>query len=54
MIPVVDEKALTEDAPPTALLLCWHVADSVVPKLRAAGYEGKFIVPLPQARYYRG
>jgi hypothetical protein len=54
MIPVVDEAALVSDAPPTALLLCWHVADSVVPKLRAAGYEGKFIVPLPQARYYRG
>lgn len=54
MIPVTDEKVLIEDAPPTALLLCWHVADSVVPKLRAAGYEGSFIVPLPRAGYYRG
>lgn len=54
MIPVVDEKALTEDQPPTALLLAWHVAGSVVPKLRAAGYEGEFIVPLPRAGYYRG
>jgi len=54
LIPVVDEKALIEDAPPTALLLCWHVAGSVVPKLRAAGYEGRFIIPLPKAGYYRG
>lgn len=54
MIPVADEKALITDAPPTALLLCWHVADSVVPKLRAAGYSGRFIVPLPRAGYYRG
>jgi SAM-dependent methyltransferase len=54
LIPVADEKALIEAQPPTALLLCWHVADSVVPKLRAAGYAGKFIIPLPRAGYYRG
>ena len=54
MIPVADEKALIEAQPPHALLFCWHVADSVVPKLRAAGYEGRFIVPLPKAGYYRG
>lgn len=53
-IPVVDEAELIRDQPPTALLLCWHVADSVVPKLRAAGYEGRIIIPLPHARYYRG
>jgi hypothetical protein len=54
MIPVTDEKYLVEDQPPHALLLCWHVAADVVPKLRAAGYEGKFIVPLPQARIWHG
>jgi hypothetical protein len=53
-IPVTDERDLAEDQPPTALLLAWHIADDLVPKLRAAGYRGKFIVPLPQARYYRG
>jgi hypothetical protein len=30
------------------------VAADVVPKLRAAGYEGKFIVPLPRAGIYHG
>lgn len=53
-IPVVDERELIEAQPPTALLLAWHIADDLVPKLRAAGYLGKFIVPLPFARYYRG
>lgn len=53
-IEVVDEARLTEDQPPHALLLCWHVAGSVVPRLRAAGYQGRFIVPLPQARIWHG
>jgi hypothetical protein len=51
---VVDERELIEAQPPTALLLAWHIADDLVPALRAAGYKGKFIVPLPSARYYRG
>jgi SAM-dependent methyltransferase len=53
-IPVTDERDLTEDQPAFALLLCWHVADDVIPKLRAAGYRGKFIVPLPQPRIIHG
>lgn len=48
-IPVVDEEKLIADQPPHALLFCWHIADSVVPKLRAAGYGGRFIIPLPHA-----
>jgi C-methyltransferase C-terminal domain/Putative zinc binding domain/Methyltransferase domain len=51
---IVDEAELIRDQPPYALLFCWHVAADVVPKLRAAGYEGKFIVPLPQARIWNG
>jgi C-methyltransferase C-terminal domain/Putative zinc binding domain/Methyltransferase domain len=50
-IPVVDEAKLIEDQPPTALLLSWHIADSIVPALRAKGYRGRFIVPLPEARF---
>lgn len=46
-LPVVDEKALIEDQPPHALLFPWHLASSLVPVLRKAGYRGKFIVPLP-------
>lgn len=53
-IPVVDEKLLIAEQPPYALLLAWHIAADIVPKLRAAGYEGTFITPLPEAGYYRG
>jgi hypothetical protein len=46
-IPVVDEAKLIADQPPFALLLSWHLAADIVPSLRAKGYQGKFIVPLP-------
>lgn len=47
-IPVVPDAALTEDQPPHALIFSHHIADSIIPKLRAAGYAGKFIIPLPE------
>jgi len=50
LIPVVDEGMLFRDAPDCALLLSWHIADELIPKLRAKGYTGQFIVPLPHAR----
>jgi hypothetical protein len=49
-IPVVDEKRLIEDQPAYALLFAHHIADSLMPKLRAAGYRGKFILPVPGFR----
>jgi C-methyltransferase C-terminal domain/Putative zinc binding domain len=53
-IPVVDEAELIAAKPPTAVLLAWHIASSIVPKLRKAGYEGQIICPLPWPRAYRG
>jgi hypothetical protein len=53
-IPVVDEGRLIRDQPPYALLFAWHWADTIVPKLRSAGYRGKFIIPLPKAEVYDG
>lgn len=47
-IPVVDERRVLEEQPEYALLLSWHIAEGIVPKLRAKGYRGKFIVPLPE------
>lgn len=47
-IKVVEERALIEDQPEYALLFCWHIAESVMPKLRKMGYKGKFIIPLPE------
>jgi hypothetical protein len=50
MIPVLDESRLFEDQPEYALLLSWHIADELIPKLAGRGFKGKFIVPLPQPR----
>jgi hypothetical protein len=49
-IPVVDEAKLFADQPPYALLFAWTWADSIVPALRAKGYAGRIIIPLPEPR----
>lgn len=50
LIPVLPETKLFEDQPEYALLLSWHIADELIPKLKAKGYSGKFLVPLPEPR----
>ena len=50
LIPVTEESRLFDDQPEYALLLSWHIADELMPKLRQKGFEGKFIVPLPVPR----
>lgn len=50
VVPVVDEKKLFDDPPQYALLFSWHIADELIPKLKSRGYQGKFIVPLPEPR----
>ncbi len=50
LIPVVEESRLFDDQPDYALLLSWHIADELIPKLKAKGFKGKFIVPLPEPR----
>jgi len=50
MIPVLDETRLFEDQPEYAMLLSWHIADELVPKLAGRGFKGKFIIPLPEPR----
>jgi hypothetical protein len=49
-IPIVDEVRLIEDQPEYALLFSWHIAADLMPKLRAMGYQGRFIIPLPEPR----
>jgi hypothetical protein len=46
-IPVLEESRLFDEQPDYALLLSWHIADELIPKLRERGFSGKFIVPLP-------
>jgi hypothetical protein len=50
VVPVLDEKLLFDEPPAYALLFSWHIADELIPKLKARGYQGKFIVPLPEPR----
>ncbi|MGA2225870.1 MAG: class I SAM-dependent methyltransferase [Syntrophobacteraceae bacterium] len=50
LIPVVEETRLYEDQPEYALLLSWHIADELIPKLKQKGFQGSFIVPLPKPR----
>jgi hypothetical protein len=49
-VQVVPEEALIAAQPEYALLFAWHMADVIVPRLREAGYGGKFIVPLPEPK----
>ena len=50
LVPVVDEERLFADQPEFALLLSWHIADELIPKLTARGFKGSYIVPLPEPR----
>jgi len=49
-IPIVDEPTLLATQPDYALMLSWHIADELMPKLRERGFEGGFIVPLPEPK----
>jgi SAM-dependent methyltransferase len=44
-IPVVDEARLYADQPAAAILFSWHLADELIPKIRAKGYHGEIISP---------
>jgi len=49
-IPVVDETRLFADQPDAAVIFSWHIADELAPKLRAKGFRGRLITPLPAPR----
>ena len=53
LIPVLDESKLFEEQPEYALLLSWHIAEELAPKLKKFGFKGDFIVPLPEPRIVR-
>jgi len=54
IIPVWEESRLFSDQPEYALLLSWHIAEELIPKLRARGFKGQYIVPLSSARVLAG
>jgi hypothetical protein len=47
LIPVVEESQLFVDQPECAVIFSWHIADELAPKLRAKGYKGRLVTPLP-------
>jgi SAM-dependent methyltransferase len=49
-IPVVEESRLFAEQPDCAIIFSWHIADELAPKLRANGYRGKLVTPLPVPR----
>ncbi|HEY6024228.1 MAG TPA: class I SAM-dependent methyltransferase [Pseudolabrys sp.] len=49
-IPVVDETNLYSDQPDCAIIFSWHIADELAPKLKAKGFRGQLITPLPVPR----
>ena len=50
LIPVVEESQLFSDHPDCAIIFSWHIADELAPKLRARGYKGTIVTPLPLPR----
>jgi len=54
VIPVHEESRLFEEQPEYALLLAWHIADELMPKLTEKGFKGDYIVPLPTPRIVKG
>ena len=51
LIPVVEESRMFKDQPDCAIIFSWHIAAELAPKLRAKGYKGRLITPLPVPRY---
>jgi hypothetical protein len=49
-IPVVDEARLFDDQPDCAVIFSWHLAEELAPKLKAKGFRGQLITPLPLPR----
>lgn len=51
-IEVCGEARLYEEQPEYACLLSWHLSSELSEKIRAKGYLGKFICPLPTPRVF--
>lgn len=47
-IPILDMKALRDDPPDYLVILSWNFKDEIIGKVRAAGYKGKFVIPIPE------
>ena len=46
--PIISFKDFTENFPDYLIILAWNFADEIMEKCRAAGYTGKFVIPIPE------
>jgi SAM-dependent methyltransferase len=50
-IPIISQEELCgDDQPEYALLMSWHIADEVITRLRAEGFRGTLVEPLPEPK----
>lgn len=53
-LPVYPDARLIDDQPDYALLLAWNFADEIMANVNAAGYRGKWIIPVPEPHVVDG
>ena len=49
-IPILEESKLYLDQPEYALILSWHIAEEIISNIKNKGFNGKFIIPLPEPK----
>lgn len=49
-IPIIAEEEVLEKKPDYLLMLSWHIAEELIPKIKENGYTGKFLIPLPKIK----
>lgn len=47
-IPIVHKSQIMKDKPDYIVILSWNFTSTIIERVRDLGYEGKFIVPLPE------
>jgi hypothetical protein len=53
LIRIEEESVLYDQQPEYAMLLSWHIAEELMPKIKEKGFKGDFIIPLPEPRIVR-
>ena len=49
-IPILEEAYLKTNPPDYLFIFSWHIAEEMISICKKLGYEGKFIIPLPEPR----
>lgn len=49
-IPIVSMSDMMRHPPDYLVILSWNFAEEIIDKCRAAGYKGKFVIPIPEVK----